>query len=186
MKKFFKVFMKILLVLVLMFACLGGGMELGKRSAIDNDNRQAYNRGYEDAKSLYGSFSSSKGKETSAPTDIKTDPPTAAPKTEDINKQNDKPIKVKAGSKTYTIRQSVKDELDAYEEYWDKYAETIKSAKNSDPIGYLTKYTEMVQKLEEIDQHSSERDDLTKEEDAYYGARLLEIYQKMVQAMMAF
>lgn len=181
MKNFFKKFFKILLVLVLMFVSFGAGVLLDIDTKKKDADRDMYWKGYNDAKELYYVTvePKSKSETTATPTPKQTKEPTSAT-------EPDKNISTKVGSKTYTIRQSVKEELDAYEEYWGKYVETIKSAKSSDPIGYLTKYTEMVQKLEEIDQHPSKRNDLTKEEDAYYGARLLEIYQKMVQAMMAF
>ena len=181
MKNFFKKFFKILLVLVLMFVSFGAGILLNIDTKKKDADRDMYWKGYNDAKKLYyvTAEQKSKSEATATTTPKQTKEPTSVTKP-------DKNISTKVGSKTYTVRQSVKDELDAYEEYWNKYAETIKSAKNSDPIGYLTKYTEMMQKLEEIDQHSSERNDLTKEEDAYYGTRLLEIYQKMVQAMTTF
>lgn len=185
MKKFFKGFFKVLLVLVLMFACFIGGIEVGKQENIDNDNRQAYSRGYDAAKAIYYNPNKSTSADDADPTKAPTDTPTSIPE-QKTNKPaaDEKTINIKVNSKTYAIRQSVKDELDAYEEYWDKYIESIKSAKNNDPISYLSKYTEMLQKLEEIEKHSSEIENMTDDENSYYAYRIMEINQKMLQATL--
>lgn len=198
MKKFFKGFFKFLLIFILMAACFIGGILLGGYSKEYKDHDEArrdgyregyddgYKDGYKDAE--YDHSKSSASTETTKPTKTPIEKPTESPTPipdKEATAQDDTNIKVKAGSKTYTVRQSVKDELDAYEAYWDDYVEALKSAKKNDAISYLTKYTEMMQTIGEISEHSSERDDLTKDEDSYYAYRLMDIYQKMLTAIQS-
>lgn len=182
MKKFFK----ILLVILLMIACFAIGGITSKSYWEHEINVDRYWEGYRAAEEKYKETATLKQNQhnTATPVINKELSTTKEPKeNKAITKTNSDTITVKAGNKSYKIRQTVKDELDAYEAYWDEYIATLKSLKNSDAVAYLTKYSEMIQKLEEIDKYSSKIKDMTDDEDSYFGYRILEISQKMLQAI---
>ena len=78
--------------------------------------------------------------------------------------------------KEISIRKSVKDALDAYEALMDGYKDAINNMSEGNTTAYMTfwtQYTEMAQKVEEIE------GELTDDENLYYLEVATRVLQKM-------
>lgn len=143
----------------------------------------AYAFGFDDLGSLFGVFDSGSKSTTDSKTETKTDD--SLPSL--IGPFSGKIVSVTVNKKTYKVHQEFKDALTAYEEFFDSYIDVMTNINSPDYLTkyakFMTQYAETNAELEKLDKLSDKEKDWSKDEANYYTQVLLNVNQKMYDAL---